>query len=340
MSGAEPVAPQESPGRILRSAREASGLSRREIAEALNLLESVVVAIEEDDTARQPEPVFMRGYVRNYARLLKLDPEPLVGSIGASRQPAAPVRPVHSLSERPRWIWPAAAVGAALAVLVGVVIHLLQPDEINGSIGPISANAVDMIPDNSSVSPVTSATGELRPTPEDVVDTPTHEQPVAPEPVDAFIEVENDDGPESVAEQRPDRGGLNPVSDQGEELVGESAAEPVSAASNLPAGVIRKRLNRGNRDTIRLSFTADCWVRVKDNTGRMVFSDMGRQGIELELTGNGPFDVLLGFAPAAILEWNGAAVALEPHMRNNVATLLLDRAAEAVADQDVNRQES
>lgn len=344
MSGAEPVAAPESPGRILRSARQASGLSTREIAAALNLLESVVIAIEEDDTPRQPEAVFMRGYVRNYARLLKLDPEPLVGAIGASRQPA-PVEPVQAISESPRWIWPAAAVGAALAVLVGVVIHLLQPGEMRGSSGlvnPPAETSSGDVPDVENTDPP--------PIPEDVADSPNPEKPADPQ--DALIEVENDDGPESKADPAVTADPVDPATTgstdsaeipsaaSAEPVAGEIGADSLPTVEGLPTGVIRKRMNPGKGDTIRLSFTADCWVRVKDTTGRRVFSDMGRRGVEFELTGGGPFDVLLGFAPAATLEWNGEAIALQPHMRNNVATLLLDRAAEGVADKVVNGQES
>ena len=125
MPGPQPVG-ADSPGRVLRSAREALGLSRREIAEALNLLESTVVAIEDDDTARQPEPVFLRGYVRNYAKLLRLDPEPLVAALNSNRRPVAtPVKVPKPLRSN-RWLWPVAGAIAAMMILVATVAYFLE----------------------------------------------------------------------------------------------------------------------------------------------------------------------------------------------------------------------
>ena len=346
MSGAGPIATPESPGRILRSAREAMGLSRREIAEALYLLESVVVAIEEDDVARQPEPVFMRGYVRNYARLLKLDPEPLIGALAPARAPT-PQRTIQTMNESPSLIWPAVGVGLALAVLAGVVIHLL---------GAPSGESTAATAGLASVSALESAT--LEQVSEDVAEELT--TPSSTEPAEALIEVENDDGPaqdpmgqdlrtqppavgesapatvtaattETVpadreAEQQESSTQTDSVAEAETEVAGVDVA--TAATEQGMGGVVRKRLNRGDNDAIRIHFTADCWVRIKDNTGRMIFSDMGRAGVEMELVGNGPFDILLGFAPAATLQWNGAAIALEPHMRNNVATLTLDQSVD------------
>lgn len=152
---------------------------------------------------------------------------------------------------------------------------------------------------------------------------------------DTLIEIDHDDG----AEDGTDPGESVEVSGQADPAPGAPGGDPVItgttgtmqaavtvATIDMPT-VKKRRLNPGSGDTILLHFTNDCWVRVKDSTGRMLFSDMGRAGGGLELIGTGPFDVLLGFAPGATLNWNGSEVALAPHMRNNVATILLDRDA-------------
>ncbi|NOX52804.1 MAG: DUF4115 domain-containing protein [Gammaproteobacteria bacterium] len=46
-------------------------------------------------------------------------------------------------------------------------------------------------------------------------------------------------------------------------------------------------------------------------------------GQSVEFIGQGPFRVLLGYAPGAILQFNYETVALTPHTRNNVAKLVL-----------------
>ena len=59
-----------SPGALLRSAREASGLSIEECADRLRLNEALVLAMEEDRFGLLGAPVFARGHLRNYAALL------------------------------------------------------------------------------------------------------------------------------------------------------------------------------------------------------------------------------------------------------------------------------
>ena len=60
-------------GTLLRSAREAAGLSLDAVAQQLKLAPRQVRALEESDFAKLPGRTFVRGFVRNYARLLRLD---------------------------------------------------------------------------------------------------------------------------------------------------------------------------------------------------------------------------------------------------------------------------
>lgn len=60
------------PGALLRSARNARGLSRVEAAAALRLDESSIAALEEENFGWLGAPVFVRGHLRRYAELLGL----------------------------------------------------------------------------------------------------------------------------------------------------------------------------------------------------------------------------------------------------------------------------
>ena len=66
------------PGEQLRSAREAAGTSVHEISTHMHLDSRVILALEADDYDELPAPTFVRGYLRGYARLLDLDPEPII----------------------------------------------------------------------------------------------------------------------------------------------------------------------------------------------------------------------------------------------------------------------
>jgi len=69
------------PGTALAAARTAQNLSITDVARQLKLSVSQVAALEAGEFSRLPGPVFVRGFVRNYARLLKLDPERILDSI-------------------------------------------------------------------------------------------------------------------------------------------------------------------------------------------------------------------------------------------------------------------
>ena len=71
-------ADERSPGCLLREAREAAGLSISDVADRLHLLQSVVSSLEKDCYERMRGEIFVKGYMRNYAKLLGLDDKQLL----------------------------------------------------------------------------------------------------------------------------------------------------------------------------------------------------------------------------------------------------------------------
>ena len=59
-------------GGALRLAREKSGLTIHDIASRLKISPKQIIAIESDDFAALPESTIVRGFIRNYAKLLKI----------------------------------------------------------------------------------------------------------------------------------------------------------------------------------------------------------------------------------------------------------------------------
>ncbi len=60
------------PGMLLRSAREARGLTAREAADRLHMMPDYVGILESDDYGSLRSPAFARGYLKAYCRLLEL----------------------------------------------------------------------------------------------------------------------------------------------------------------------------------------------------------------------------------------------------------------------------
>ncbi|MGB5707519.1 MAG: helix-turn-helix domain-containing protein [Arenicellales bacterium] len=73
--------PAMSAGRILAEKRSAWGLSIQDVASNLNLGVETIEALEADNYDHLPGTTFVKGYIRAYARLLKLDVEDLMGNI-------------------------------------------------------------------------------------------------------------------------------------------------------------------------------------------------------------------------------------------------------------------
>ena len=76
------------PGRALAAQREAMGWSVEQVADQLKLAVRQVIALEAGDYASLPSPAVTRGFVRAYAKLVKLDPAPLVAQIAMETEPA------------------------------------------------------------------------------------------------------------------------------------------------------------------------------------------------------------------------------------------------------------
>ncbi len=77
------------PGKTLQSQREAMGWSVEQVADQLKLAPRQVVALEAGDYASLPSPAVTRGFVRVYAKLLKIDAAPLVSMIELNMPPEA-----------------------------------------------------------------------------------------------------------------------------------------------------------------------------------------------------------------------------------------------------------
>lgn len=73
-----PSAAPPGPGKSLGQARADLGLSREDVARQLHLKPQHIVALEDDDYQSLPGATYVRGYLRSYAQLLGLSPEPIL----------------------------------------------------------------------------------------------------------------------------------------------------------------------------------------------------------------------------------------------------------------------
>ncbi len=102
-------------GERLKHAREAAGLSIDDVAARLHMPARVVRSLEAEDWSRLGAPVFVRGQVRSYSRLVGLTTAPMMAALDIG-----PVEPSHlvSRSHTPRAQWWAEQIGRRLVYIV------------------------------------------------------------------------------------------------------------------------------------------------------------------------------------------------------------------------------
>jgi len=127
--------PLTSLGRMLREAREHLGLSVADVAAQIKFAPRQIEALEADDFKHLPEAAFLRGFVRSYAKILRLDAETLLASIPQTKMAAAELIPAsvgvlfpnaHSLRQQ-NMIWLGAASLLAVIVVVPFPIPVASP---------------------------------------------------------------------------------------------------------------------------------------------------------------------------------------------------------------------
>ena len=102
-------------GERLKHAREAAGLSIDDVAARLHMPARVVRSLEAEDWARLGAPVFVRGQVRSYSRLVGLTTAPMMAALDIG--PVEPSRLI-SRTHTPRAQWWAEQIGRRLVYIV------------------------------------------------------------------------------------------------------------------------------------------------------------------------------------------------------------------------------
>lgn len=110
-------------GELLRSTREALGLSLAQAEEDTRIRRQYLEALEEEDFGRMPARVYVRGFLRNYALYLGLNPEEVLALRGATlesaeEEPAVSQPLGEPLVTKPGWGLASKAAGVLLILAV------------------------------------------------------------------------------------------------------------------------------------------------------------------------------------------------------------------------------
>lgn len=277
-------------GEELARARAALGLSIGDVAQQLKFAARQIEALEQGRFEELPAGTFARGMVRAYARLLKLDAEPLVGRVAArvavpdnaaavasARRPIA----ITDSARRTNLIYGALSV-AILGVIAAVVFEWQRERSNAARLSFVAAAQAPLEPQRAAaVDTLASAV------------TPPNLSPLAAA------------APAEPAEPRPATARV-------------AASRPESQAAADGTG------GTGGTRRIVMKFERESWVEIRGRDGKALVSQLNAAGSERTVEGKAPFALIIGNAQHVRLSYDDRPIDLAPHVKVEVARFTLD----------------
>lgn len=349
----EPVVEQQayqgdSPGTLLRKAREARGLSQQQLADSLRLRVVIVQYMETDAFDKLASPTFVRGYLRSLSKALETDPAPIfeafekmgfdVPTNNNVKLQSFSKRKVRERSDfQLKWI-----SYALIIIVIGLAVAWWAQqsdfswDTIFGSDDAPSSSefrasqedgriAVSNRPSNSASSATsvdeeqgTIAEGEAEPVLESDVqasDLSTTSMSAA----DMSAAEPDDSAPTEVDEQPTTVDTAMEIA-----IIAPAATPAVEVTEMAEDEPDTATTSSADTDSLTMVFSDRCWVRVIDATGETIAIGEKVMGYEMPLTGTAPFDIILCKPEAVTLTYNGESVDLSEYRRNRSVTMTLN----------------
>lgn len=308
------------PGERLRAARLSKGIDLAKIASELHLTSSVVEALEADNFEEVGARVFVRGYLRNYARFVDLPVESVLRQFDEKwpDDTAQHAMIKHASPRLPADGGPSRGLAGAvtwLLLITVIALFLMWWRGYLDNIVPVSVSEMGTASQETAADGLSLTGG-----------------------VDADAGVPLQDDP-AIAD-----GSLRLPDPSPEVPLDSTAAEPIGG-SNDEAGSLALPANPTETETaamdgsvpaegaapvapaaleVVMTFNAPCWVDVRDNERQFkLFGEMPT-GTRKVLGGTPPYKMVIGNARAVTISVNGVPVDLAPYAKGNVARFTLE----------------
>ena len=299
---------------VLAQAREAAGLSLEEAARQLKFAPRQLQALEAGELQQLPGGTFVRGMVRSYARLLRLDSEPLLAQVGGHGAPHDAERLVQrfrqpvpfSKGSRRSNLAYAALTLALLAVVVAVVLEWRQERAGAPRMAFVSAAQQPAEP------PLAAAAEAPR--------VPVPSAAPAPRPQAAQVQAAQEQAAQAQAAQaqaaQAQAAQAQAAQAQAAQVQAAKAQAAAAAlAADAPAPAVAGRLT--------LQFEGESWVEIRSGSGTLLVASLHSAGTERLVNGFPPFDIVIGNAQLVRLTYNNKPVNLAPYVKDEVARFTL-----------------
>ena len=332
MSSTDDIAKNETrstgvgPGELLQAARIKQGLALDDVAARMHLSSSILSAIEDNNFAEITAPIFVKGYLRAYARIVSLDEDEMIlqySSFYLEDDPpltsTSSMAPELSVADaRIKWT-------TYLVILVlGVLLVAWWWNKEQNHETPISLDTQSTVDEQAALD-TDAMSSEIEAVSEDpagsdeavtaTTSTLAPAEPLTPEPT---VPSESAESPE-VAEELEVHETLDtiemvePVVEEATDTNLETGFE--EAPRNLPTGPLR--LAPSGSDKLQIIVHADTWADIKDSNDFQLVYDLLRAENLVELTGQAPFSVFLGNGHGVEIMFQGKEIDIAPRVRDD-----------------------
>ncbi|RTZ15296.1 cytoskeleton protein RodZ [Vibrio aquaticus] len=273
-------------GTLLKRKREELGLSQKQIADRLRLRPSIIENIEENNFASDQVATFTRGYLRSYARAVGLEESVVLCALDGCEETKPEEQEMKSFSRKTNrekhdsrimtLTWGIFAVIAGISSVwwwqnqETSMVDLISETEQERQIEQLQASEpeLDFTTLEAPESPVTATDSNI----EEIIEAEaaqTTEPSISTEIIAESVEAQAKETA-AIEVSQPE-----PVAEITEP---QEQDKPVEVVKNL----------------LTMSFSDDCWIQVKDSSGKTLSTGVKKAGQSLELSGNMPYSVILG----------------------------------------------
>lgn len=314
-------------GEVLLEARNAKKLTQKDVSNNLRISIKQITALETDDFALLPDAMITRGFIRNYARLLEIDAEPLLASYRAQMPDKAPAKlSVHSsmntvMSGKDSQPW-LIYILSSILVLLFLLAWLFYVDYM-------PKPSVDKLPQSVAL-PVTAPTAEVA--------LPEIALPAAERVVDEGVVANSEFTENSQASATDVTQAGKSTADAVNPVIANSVsplntAQPNSLTQKQPLPAEKKlaqvtpeagpSVSSPSLKKVNVSVDEQTWVRVTDQSGAVIYEKLLEAGNSDGFDGEPPFNVQVGNAKATKVTFLGKQIDLTSYTKNNVARFVL-----------------
>jgi len=275
--------------------------------------------IEADEYEKLAAATFVRGYLRSFSKALEVDVDRVFkayAAMGYGDIAASPIK-MQSFSKRKvrerndNRLMLISYLIIAIVIAMAVVwwwqeggLSLSNEPNIDSNTRTSVAASSNNSNNDSSRTDVTPRRRVNQPTPV-TTEEPEPQPQIEPEPEQRLVAAE------PVASE--------PETSEPEKTEPE-ITEPASRANTSPATIADTAMAE-----LVMNFSAACWVKVTDASGRDIAIGVKEAGYTMPLRGEPPFDIILCKPEAVTMTYNGEAVDLSGYRRSRSVTMTLNQ---------------